>query len=118
VYAAWQGDGGGRDPETAYRRYIERGLTAPPENPVRDATQGWLPGSSEFVFGLGRADSARKRTRRVNRALPDSSRLRQDIAAIRQELLNRSQKRFSKSPKSNLDRMLGSGSSNTSITPG
>jgi len=43
-------------------------------------------------------------------ALPDSSRLRQDIAAIRPELLNRSQKRFSKSPKSNRDRMLGSGS--------
>jgi len=163
VYAAWQGDVGGRDPETAYRRYVERGLTAPPENPVRDATQGWLPGSVDFVdkirarvgqaghhdqvpaarrlaavdlvrvqsavaahyrvdpqtfrnrggesisrdvaawlsrqltsctlrelaavFGLGHADSVRNLTRRVDRALPDSSKLRQDIAAIRQELL-------------------------------
>jgi hypothetical protein len=23
---------GGRDPETAYRRYVERGLTSPPED--------------------------------------------------------------------------------------
>jgi len=87
VYAAWQGDRGGRDPESAYSRDVERGLTAPPENPLRDATQGWLPGSLEFVFGLGHADSVRKRTRRADRALPDSSKLRQDIAAIRQELL-------------------------------
>jgi hypothetical protein len=49
VYAAWQGDVGGRDPETAYRRYVERGLTAPPENPFRDAAQGWLLGSLDFV---------------------------------------------------------------------
>jgi len=77
---------------------VERGLTAPPENPFRDATQGWLPGSVEFVFGLGHADSVRKRTRRVYRALPDSTRLRHDMAAIRQELLNRSQKRFSEKP--------------------
>jgi len=89
---------GGRDPETANRRHLERGLTAPPENPFRDATQGWLPGSLEFVFGLGHTDSVRKRTRRLNRALPDSSRPRQDIAAIRQQLLNRSQKRFSEKP--------------------
>ena len=87
MYAAWQGDVGGRDPETAYRRYVERGLTAPPENPFRDATQGWLLGSLDFVFGLGHADSVRNLTRRVDRALPDSSKLRQDIAAIRQELL-------------------------------
>jgi hypothetical protein len=163
VYAAWQGDGGGRDPETAYRRYVERRLTASPENPFCDATQGWLPGSVDFVdkmrvrvgqarhhnevpaarwlsavdlvrvqsavaahygvdpqtfrnrrgesisrdlsawlsrqltsctlrelaagLGLGHADSVRNLTRRVDRALPDSSKLRQDIAAIRQELL-------------------------------
>jgi REP element-mobilizing transposase RayT len=39
------------------------------------------------VFGLGHADSVRNLTRRVDRALPDSSKLRQDIAAIRHELL-------------------------------
>jgi putative transposase len=165
VYAAWQGDMGGHDPETAYRRYVERGLTDEPENPFRDATGGWLLGSSKFVdqirarvrqtgqydddelpaalrlpavdlvtiqsavaahygvdprtfrnrrsssisrdvaawlcrqlttctlrelaviFGLGHADSVRNLTRRVDRALPDSRKLRQDIAAIRRELL-------------------------------
>ena len=167
VYAAWQGDVGGRDPETAYRRYVERGLTEPPENPFRDATHGWLLGSLDFVekirarvgqagnqdevpaarrlsavdlatvqsavaahygvdsrtfrnrgaasisrdvaawlsrqltsctlgelasaFGLGHADSVRNLTRRVDRALPDSSKLRKDIAAIRQELLKTEQ---------------------------
>jgi putative transposase len=59
VYAAWQGDVGGRDPEVAYRRYIER----------------------------GHADSVRNLTRRVDRALPGSAKLRQDIAAIRLQLL-------------------------------
>jgi putative transposase len=163
VHAAWQGDVGGHDPETAYRRYVERGLTEQPENPFRDATGGWLLGSSKFVaevrariaqagnhdqvaavrqlsaldpgmvqsavaahygvdprtfqnrggesisrdvaawlcrqlttgtlrelavvFGLGHADSVRNLTRRVDRALPESRKLRQDIAAIRQELL-------------------------------
>jgi putative transposase len=163
VYAAWQGDIGGRDPETAYRRYVERGLTAPPENPFRNAIQGWLLGGMEFVdkirartgqarhhdqvpaarrlsaldlvkiqsavaahygvdpqtfrkrrgdsisrdvaawlsrqlttctlrelasvFGLGHPDSVRNLTRRVDRALSDSSKLRRDIAAIREELL-------------------------------
>jgi putative transposase len=167
VYAAWQGDVGGRDPENAYRRYVERGLTQPPENPFRDAIHGWLLGSLAFVdkiraragqaeshegvpaarrlsaidlgkihsavaahygvdpqsfrnlraesisrdvaawlsrqltsctlrelaavFGLSNADSVRNLTRRVDRALPDSSKLRQDIARIRQELLKTDQ---------------------------
>jgi hypothetical protein len=39
------------------------------------------------VFGLGHADSVRNLTRRVERALPGSTKLRQDIAAIRHELL-------------------------------
>ena len=39
------------------------------------------------VFGLGQADSVRNLTRRVDRALPNSRKLRQDTAAIRQELL-------------------------------
>jgi len=78
---------GGRDPETAYRRYVERGLTAPPENPFRDATQVWLLGSMDLVSGLGDAESVRNLTRRLDRALPDPCKLRQDVAAIRQELL-------------------------------
>jgi hypothetical protein len=76
------------------RRSVEQGLTGPPENSVRDTTQGWLPSSLDVVFGLGHADSVRKRTRRVNRALPDSSGLRQDIAAIRPELRNSSPKKI------------------------
>ena len=43
------------------------------------------------VLGLGHADSIRNLTRRVNRALPDSSKLRQGIAAIRQERLKTEQ---------------------------
>jgi chromosomal replication initiation ATPase DnaA len=39
-------------------------------------------------FGLGHADSVRNLTRRADRALPDSSKRRRDIAAIRQQLLN------------------------------
>jgi putative transposase len=49
VYAAWQGDVGGHDPEATYRRYVERGLAAPPENPFHDAIHGWLLGSLDFV---------------------------------------------------------------------
>ena len=39
------------------------------------------------VFGLGHPDSVRNLTRRVDRALSDSRKLRRDIAAIREELL-------------------------------
>jgi hypothetical protein len=64
----------------------------------------------DVVFGLGHADSVRKLTRRVNRALLDSRGLRRFLATVIHELLNRSRKRFSKKPKSILDRMLGSDS--------
>lgn len=163
VHAAWQAEWGGRDAETAYRRYVERGLTTPPENPFRDAIHGWLLGSLDFVnqvrtrvgrtahhdevpaarrlsavglhrlqsvvaahfgvdaqsfrkrrggsvsrdvaawlsreltsctlrelageFGLGHPDSVRNLTRRIDRALPASHKLRQDVAAIRRDLL-------------------------------
>jgi hypothetical protein len=70
-----------------------------PEMKQPKALRGWLLGSLDVVFGLGRSDNVRKLTRRVNRSLPDSTRLRQDIAAIRQELLNSyPQKRFSEMP--------------------
>jgi hypothetical protein len=86
-YAAWRADVDGRDPGTAYRRYVQRGPKAPTENPFRDATQVWLLCSLEFAFGLGRADSVGKPTRCFDRALSDSDKLRQDTAAIRVELL-------------------------------
>ncbi len=41
------------------------------------------------VFGIGHADSVRNLIRRVDRAVAESSKLRQDIAAIRDELLAR-----------------------------
>jgi len=46
VYASRQGDVGGRDLETVYRRYAERGLRVPPENLVRDAAYAdWISSS-------------------------------------------------------------------------
>jgi hypothetical protein len=49
VYRAWQGEMGGQQAEVAYRRFVETGLTEPPENPLRKAVHGWLLGSVEFV---------------------------------------------------------------------
>jgi hypothetical protein len=49
IYAAWQGEVGGRKPEAAYRRFVEEGLAIMPENPFRDAAGGWLPGGPKFV---------------------------------------------------------------------
>ena len=40
---------GGTDAEKAYRRFVEAGLQEPPKNPFRDAVNGWLLGSQEFV---------------------------------------------------------------------
>jgi putative transposase len=49
MYSAWRGEVGGSDPEAAYRRFVEAGLAAPKENPLRHAVHGWLVGSEEFV---------------------------------------------------------------------
>jgi len=49
LLCAWQGEMGGNDAEAAYRRFVQQGLTEPPESPFRDATQGWLLGSQAFV---------------------------------------------------------------------
>jgi REP element-mobilizing transposase RayT len=49
VYRAWQGEMGGPQAEVAYRRFVETGLTEPPENPLRKAVHGWLLGSAAFV---------------------------------------------------------------------
>ena len=49
VYRAWQGAMGGGEAEVAYRRYVEAGLTEPPENPLHKAVHGWLLGSAAFV---------------------------------------------------------------------
>jgi len=46
---AWQGGSGGSNPAAAYRRYVEHGLKAPPENPFKQAAHGWLLGGNGFV---------------------------------------------------------------------
>ena len=50
ILTAWQGEMGGPDAEKAYRRFVEDGLhQPPPTSPFRDAVNGWLLGSQEFV---------------------------------------------------------------------
>jgi hypothetical protein len=52
IYAAWQVEMGGSQPEAAYRRFVEAGLAKMPEDPFRDAVGGWLLGSPKFVARL------------------------------------------------------------------
>ena len=54
VYRAWQGEKGGTNPETAYRRFVESGLAKPVENPFKQAQEGWLLGSNKFVEHISR----------------------------------------------------------------
>jgi putative transposase len=77
VYAAWQGHEGGRDPENAYRRHVERGLTEPPENPFRYAIHGWLLGSLAFVDKI----RARAGQAESHEGVPAARRLRPLISA-------------------------------------
>ena len=49
VYRAWEGEHGGNDAVRAYRRFVESGCSAPPENPMQKAIDGWLLGSQAFV---------------------------------------------------------------------
>ena len=49
LLSAWQGEMGGPDARSAYRRFVEAGVTEPPENPFRDAADGWLLGTQRFV---------------------------------------------------------------------
>ena len=41
--------GSGSEPARAYRRYVEAGLSQPPEWPWADAYHGWILGSQKFV---------------------------------------------------------------------
>jgi REP element-mobilizing transposase RayT len=54
VYRAWQGEMGGESPASAYRRFVEAGVAAPPENPFATAVEGWLLGSQEFIERIKR----------------------------------------------------------------
>jgi len=52
LLAAWRGELGGADPVTAYRRFVEAGLSQPPLSPFREAFGGWVLGSDRFVARL------------------------------------------------------------------
>jgi putative transposase len=49
LLASWTGALGGSDPAGAYRRYVTRGLSDPPESPWKDAYHGWVLGSGAFI---------------------------------------------------------------------
>jgi REP element-mobilizing transposase RayT len=54
LWKAWQGEFGGDDAVSAYRKFVERGLTQPLESPFREAFGGWVLGSGRFVERLRR----------------------------------------------------------------
>ena len=60
IYAAWQGEMGGNQPEGAYRRFVEAGLARKPEDPFREAAGGWLLGDPEV----------RQRAARIGMTMP------------------------------------------------
>ena len=49
VFAAWQGEMGGRSVENAYRRFVEAGLAEPIEDPFQQSPHGWILGCTDFV---------------------------------------------------------------------
>lgn len=54
LYSAWQGEMGGVNVESAYRRFVEAGLAEPPANPFQEAAHGWLLGSQQFIDRIKR----------------------------------------------------------------
>ncbi len=46
---AWRGECGGKDPASAYRRYVAEGLSDVPENPLKSALREWVIGSEDFL---------------------------------------------------------------------
>jgi REP element-mobilizing transposase RayT len=49
LHEAWRGECGGKDPASAYRRYIAEGLSGATENPLKSALREWVIGSEEFL---------------------------------------------------------------------
>ena len=58
VLNAWQTEQGGSDPLKAYRRFVESGVTNPPDNPLKEAFEGWLLGGEKFLGQIKRLISA------------------------------------------------------------
>jgi REP element-mobilizing transposase RayT len=66
VLASWAGGFGGSDPAGAYRRYVNAGLSEPPESPWAEAHHGWILGSRAFldrVRAMVRGEPPRERRR-------------------------------------------------------
>ena len=68
VYRAWQAERGGKRPEAAYRRFVDAGVAASPENPLATAVAGWLVGSPQFVKRIKRLMKSPKHRDQVPRA--------------------------------------------------
>ncbi len=45
----WSAEYGGRDPVTAYRRFVEQGLATGVTNPLKEALDDWVIGSQAFL---------------------------------------------------------------------
>jgi putative transposase len=52
LLSAFRGEWGGANPTASYARFVEAGVAAPPRSPFRDAFDGWVLGSGDFVARL------------------------------------------------------------------
>ena len=52
LLAAWSGEFGRTDPEASYRRFVEAGISEPPQAPWTQARHNWILGSERFVDRL------------------------------------------------------------------
>jgi len=69
LHEAWRGECGGKDPASAYRRYIAEGLSGASENPLKSALREWVIGSQDFLKRMvalaeGEDEKSRSRLRR------------------------------------------------------
>ncbi len=82
VLGAWQAEHGGGDPLKAYRRFVESGVTNPPDNPLREAFDGWLLGSERFLLQIKRLVTASGKVGGVRSAKLLSSLTSQEVITI------------------------------------
>jgi REP element-mobilizing transposase RayT len=52
LLGAFDGQWGGNNPAASYARFVEGGVAAPPVSPFREAFDGWVLGSDNFVARL------------------------------------------------------------------
>ncbi|KAA1259143.1 chromosomal replication initiation protein [Rubripirellula obstinata] len=66
----WSGLNGGKDPSTAYRKYVKEGLLNPPD-PSVDRLKNWVYGGEDFLkrmLHLASSEEDSKHSRRVRRS--------------------------------------------------